>query len=228
MVTSILTLIVMGSMLEGLPSLLIFGPMLLPLAAQYGINQLHFGIVLIIAMGIGTFIPPFGICYFVTCAVLESTVEESTSQVLAVSRHHDCGADIDRGRAVVQLGVTSGVASLYQIARDGLPRLTEASVSPIVDGPAPGLSFVASECSYPIRPIKAAHPIQPMSGDASPRVAVDRLSSALQAVMVRPQAFHRLHRTTRGKRSACPGARQTGKILTYLGPWPAPAHRATA
>jgi tripartite ATP-independent transporter DctM subunit len=82
MVMSILTLIIMGSMLEGLPSLLIFGPMLLPLAGRYGINELHFGIVLIIAMGIGTFIPPFGICYFVTCSVLESTVEESTPRFL--------------------------------------------------------------------------------------------------------------------------------------------------
>lgn len=82
MIASVVTLIVMGSMLEGLPSLLIFGPMLLPLAAQYGINELHFGIVLIIAMGIGTFIPPFGICYFVTCSVLESTVEESTPRFM--------------------------------------------------------------------------------------------------------------------------------------------------
>jgi TRAP-type C4-dicarboxylate transport system permease large subunit len=82
MVASILTLIIMGSMLEGLPSLLIFGPMLLPLTGHYGINALHFGIVLIIAMGIGTFIPPFGICYFVTCAVLESTVEASTPRFL--------------------------------------------------------------------------------------------------------------------------------------------------
>jgi TRAP-type C4-dicarboxylate transport system permease large subunit len=78
MIMSILILIVMGSMLEGMPSLLIFGPLLLPMAAQYGINDMHFGIVLIIAMGIGTFIPPFGICYFVTCSVMESSVEEST------------------------------------------------------------------------------------------------------------------------------------------------------
>jgi len=82
MIASIVTLIIMGSILEGLPSLLIFGPMLLPLAAQFGINELHFGIVLIISMGIGTFIPPFGICYFVTCSVLESTVEESTPRFL--------------------------------------------------------------------------------------------------------------------------------------------------
>jgi len=78
MITSILTLLITGSIMEGLPSLLVFGPMLLPLAGQYGINELHFGIVLLIAMGIGTFIPPFGFAYFVTCSVLESTVEEST------------------------------------------------------------------------------------------------------------------------------------------------------
>jgi tripartite ATP-independent transporter DctM subunit len=82
MITSIVTLFMMGSMLEGLPSLLIFGPLLLPLAAQYGINELHFGIVLIISMGIGMFVPPFGICYFATCSVLESTVEESTARFL--------------------------------------------------------------------------------------------------------------------------------------------------
>ena len=72
----------MGSILEGMPSLLIFGPMLLHLATQYGIEQKHFGIVIIIAMGIGTFIPPFGICYFVTCAVMDTTVEKVTPRFL--------------------------------------------------------------------------------------------------------------------------------------------------
>jgi tripartite ATP-independent transporter DctM subunit len=78
MTFSIVLLIVMGSILEGLPSLLIFGPMLLHLSGQYGIDQMHFGIALIIAMGIGTFIPPFGICYFVTCSVMDTSVEEVT------------------------------------------------------------------------------------------------------------------------------------------------------
>jgi hypothetical protein len=48
---------------------------------------------------------------------------------------------------------------------------------------------VASECSYPIRPIKAAHPIQPMSGEASPRIAVNRRRADFQTVMVRSQRF---------------------------------------
>ena len=78
MVFAMVLMVVMGSILEGLPSLLIFGPMLLQMTSQYGIDPMHFGIVMIIAMGIGTFIPPFGICYFVTCAVMDTSVERVT------------------------------------------------------------------------------------------------------------------------------------------------------
>jgi tripartite ATP-independent transporter DctM subunit len=78
MVFAMVLMVVMGSILEGLPSLLIFGPMLLQMTPQYGIDPMHFGIVMIIAMGIGTFIPPFGICYFVTCAVMDTAVEKVT------------------------------------------------------------------------------------------------------------------------------------------------------
>ncbi len=79
---SIVLMVVMGSILEGLPSLLIFGPMLLHLTSVYGIDPMAFGIVIIISMGIGTFIPPFGICYFVTCSVMDTTVEEVTPRFL--------------------------------------------------------------------------------------------------------------------------------------------------
>lgn len=82
MAFSIVLMIIMGSILEGLPSLLIFGPMLLHMTSQYGIDPMQFGIVIIIAMGIGTFIPPFGICYFVTCAVMETSVEKVTPRFL--------------------------------------------------------------------------------------------------------------------------------------------------
>src|SRR6185437_5572215 len=74
MTFAMVLMVVMGSILEGLPSLLIFGPMLLQMTTRYGIDPMHFGIVMIIAMGIGTFIPPFGICYFVTCAVMDTAV----------------------------------------------------------------------------------------------------------------------------------------------------------
>ncbi len=62
-------LIVMGSVLEGAPALIIFGPLLLPAAQRLGINPLHFGILLIIAMGIGLFAPPLGVGLYTACAV---------------------------------------------------------------------------------------------------------------------------------------------------------------
>ncbi len=77
MCASILLLIVAGSILEGLPALVILAPILMPIASKIGVNQLHYGIVLVIAMGIGAFIPPVGIGFYTTCAVCETSIEKS-------------------------------------------------------------------------------------------------------------------------------------------------------
>ena len=61
MLLSIAILIVMGSVLEGAAALIMFGPLLVPVAAQMGIDPLQFGIVLVISMGIGFFAPPIGL-----------------------------------------------------------------------------------------------------------------------------------------------------------------------
>jgi tripartite ATP-independent transporter DctM subunit len=75
---SILILIVMGSILEGAAALIIFGPLLIPVAGQIGINGLHFGVVLVIAMGIGLFAPPLGLGLYGACLIggvpIETTV----------------------------------------------------------------------------------------------------------------------------------------------------------
>lgn len=68
-------LIVMGSVLEGAPALIIFAPLLLPAAKELGIHPLHFGIVLVIAMGIGLFAPPVGVGLYTACAVGQVPVE---------------------------------------------------------------------------------------------------------------------------------------------------------
>ena len=75
---SVLILIVMGSILEGAAALIIFGPLLIPVAGQIGINGLHFGVVLVIAMGIGLFAPPLGLGLYGACLIggvpIETTV----------------------------------------------------------------------------------------------------------------------------------------------------------
>ncbi|MCX5818933.1 MAG: TRAP transporter large permease subunit [Deltaproteobacteria bacterium] len=82
MLACLILLVVMGSVLEGLPVILIFAPIFLPIVHQFGINPLHFGIVMIIAMGIGLFSPPIGIGIYFAAAIAETTVEEATRPML--------------------------------------------------------------------------------------------------------------------------------------------------
>lgn len=58
---SIALLIVMGSVLEGAAALIIFGPLLVPIASRLGLDPLRLVVVLVIAMGIGLLAPPLGL-----------------------------------------------------------------------------------------------------------------------------------------------------------------------
>jgi tripartite ATP-independent transporter DctM subunit len=69
LVVAVLLMIVFGAVLEGAPALIIFGPLLTPVAAQLGVNPLHFGTVMVIAMGLGLFSPPLGLGLFATCGI---------------------------------------------------------------------------------------------------------------------------------------------------------------
>ena len=73
---SVLIMIVFGAVLEGAPALIIFGPLLTPIAAQLGVNPLHFGTVMVIAMGFGLFSPPVGLGLFATCAITGTQVKD--------------------------------------------------------------------------------------------------------------------------------------------------------
>jgi tripartite ATP-independent transporter DctM subunit len=75
MLLSIVILIVMGSVLEGAAALIIFGPLLLPVAAKLGIAPLHYGVVLVIAMGIGLFAPPLGLGLYGACLIGKVPIE---------------------------------------------------------------------------------------------------------------------------------------------------------
>jgi C4-dicarboxylate transporter DctM subunit len=58
---SIALFIVIGALLEGLPALLIFGPILFPISRSIGVDPVHYGIVVIAAMGVAFFLPPVGV-----------------------------------------------------------------------------------------------------------------------------------------------------------------------
>jgi TRAP-type C4-dicarboxylate transport system permease large subunit len=82
LIGSMLLLIVVGSLLEGLPALIILAPLLMPIANSLGIDSIHYGIVILLAMGIGIFIPPIGICFYIACAVSEAKVEAASKAML--------------------------------------------------------------------------------------------------------------------------------------------------
>jgi tripartite ATP-independent transporter DctM subunit len=61
MTLTIALFVVIGALLEGLPALLIFGPILFPISRSIGVDPVHYGIVVIAAMGIAFFLPPVGV-----------------------------------------------------------------------------------------------------------------------------------------------------------------------
>jgi tripartite ATP-independent transporter DctM subunit len=69
MAVSIVAFIVLGSLLEGIPAIVLFGPLLFPIARAVGIHEVHYAMVVILAMGIGLFAPPFGVGYYAACAI---------------------------------------------------------------------------------------------------------------------------------------------------------------
>src|SRR5262249_39534619 len=66
---SIVAFSILGSVLEGIPAIVLFGPLLFPVARALGVHEVHYAMVVILAMGIGLFAPPFGVGFYAACAV---------------------------------------------------------------------------------------------------------------------------------------------------------------
>lgn len=69
LLVSILAFVVLGSVLEGIPAIVLFGPLLFPIARELHIHEVHYAMVVILAMGIGLFAPPLGVGYYAACAI---------------------------------------------------------------------------------------------------------------------------------------------------------------
>jgi len=81
MAVSIALFIVLGSVLEGLPAMVLFGPLLFPIAQQLNINVVQYAIVAILSMGIGLFSPPFGVGFYQSCLIARTTSEEAITRI---------------------------------------------------------------------------------------------------------------------------------------------------
>ncbi len=72
-----LIFILFGAILEGLPAMIVFVPVMYPLAMQFGIDPLHYAILIIASIGIGVFLPPIGVGLFIACAIARLNIVES-------------------------------------------------------------------------------------------------------------------------------------------------------
>jgi len=79
---TIIAFIVLGSVLEGIPAIVLFGPLLFPIAKQVGVHEVHYAMVVILAMGIGLFAPPFGVGYYAACAISRIHPDEGIKPML--------------------------------------------------------------------------------------------------------------------------------------------------
>jgi len=77
LVMTIAVFVVLGAVLEGLPALIILAPIFFPIASRFGIDLLHYGTVVIAALGVGLFLPPFGLGFFIACGLGRANVESA-------------------------------------------------------------------------------------------------------------------------------------------------------
>lgn len=83
MAVSIVAFVILGSVLEGIPAIVLFGPLLFPIAKAVGIHEVHYAMVVILAMGLGLFSPPFGVGYYAACAIGKVDPDEGIGPIWA-------------------------------------------------------------------------------------------------------------------------------------------------
>jgi tripartite ATP-independent transporter DctM subunit len=73
---TVVVFVVIGALLEGLPALLIFGPILFPISRTVGLDPVHYGVVIIAAMGIAFFLPPVGVGLSIAAGIARVDIDD--------------------------------------------------------------------------------------------------------------------------------------------------------
>ena len=82
MAVSIVAFVILGSVLEGIPAIVLLAPLLFPIARQVGIHEVHYAMVVTFSMGIGLFAPPFGVGYYAACAISRIAPSEGMQPIV--------------------------------------------------------------------------------------------------------------------------------------------------
>lgn len=82
LVLSAALFIALGAVLEGLPAVVILMPTFLPVVRALGIDVVHYSTVVVAATGIGLFLPPVGVGFFIACGIARTTVDRAAGAMM--------------------------------------------------------------------------------------------------------------------------------------------------
>jgi C4-dicarboxylate transporter DctM subunit len=74
---SIAVFFIFGALLDGLPAILIFFPILYPIAQSFGLHPYHYGVLVIAIIGISVVVPPIGLCLVIICSLAKIKLSDT-------------------------------------------------------------------------------------------------------------------------------------------------------
>ena len=74
--------LILGMVMDALPPIIILMPILVPVAEEFGMDPVHFGILIAANVGIGMISPPVGICLYVACGIGKTPIEQVVPRLL--------------------------------------------------------------------------------------------------------------------------------------------------
>jgi C4-dicarboxylate transporter DctM subunit len=75
-------LFVIGMFIETSAAIIVLAPILVPVAAKFGVDPVHFGMIMIVNLALGMITPPFGVNLFAACTVAKISVDRIISRLL--------------------------------------------------------------------------------------------------------------------------------------------------
>jgi tripartite ATP-independent transporter DctM subunit len=81
MAVTMVVFLVLGCLLEGLPAILLLAPLMFPIARELGINDVHYAMVVVVAMNIGLMMPPIGVGFYVACRIGNVSPDEAMGAI---------------------------------------------------------------------------------------------------------------------------------------------------
>ena len=80
-------LLIVGTFMDMAPALLIFTPIFLPIVQSFGMSPIHFGVMMVMNLSVGTITPPVGNVLFVGCSVAKLRVEQVMKHLIPLLQH---------------------------------------------------------------------------------------------------------------------------------------------